>query len=283
MEEMSICDDIKKRYIRLSKGQRKVAQYVVDNPNIVATQVASEVGRLAGVSESTVIRFCYAMSLTGYNELQDRMKQYLIEKDGTVPVLPKTRTLKKQNIPFNEGISKHMKDLLTVMQQTDEHKCNAVIKLLHNAKDIYIVGFRDAMPAAFTLFFELGQYRDRVHMLQHDASKIVADLVQVNDSSVLFIMNTDSSNEEALAIADIAQRKKSTIITVTNEQYEQLQQYCNVACVLNNKKQLEDGTATMYAFVHTLVKCLIVQYDDMYQKKDNVLGERFIKKLIEVS
>ena len=280
---MSICESIKKRYIRLSKGQRKVAQYVIDNPNVIATQIASEIGRLAGVSESTVIRFCYAMSFTGFSELQEKVKEFLIEKDGIVPVMPKMHTLKKQNVPFNESFSVYMKDLLAVMQQTGEHECNTAINLLHNAKDIYIVGFRDALPAAFTLYFELGQYRDRVHIVQHDATKIGTDLVQMNDSSVLVVINSDISNEEALAIANIAKIKKTNVITITNEQDEQLSQFCTVAFVLNSKKQLEDGTATMYAFVHTLVKCLISQFEEAYIKKENVLGERFIKKLIEVS
>ena len=77
---MCICEEIKRKYIRLSKGQRKVAQFVVDNPNVVATHIASEVGRLADVSESTVIRFCYAMDLSGFSELQEKIRGYLINK-----------------------------------------------------------------------------------------------------------------------------------------------------------------------------------------------------------
>ena len=93
---MSICDSIRKKYIRLSKGQRKVAQFVIDNPNIIATQVASEVGRQAGVSESTVIRFCYAMDLSGFSELQQKVKDYLVEKEGLVPVTVKAHTEKNK-------------------------------------------------------------------------------------------------------------------------------------------------------------------------------------------
>ncbi|WPK13501.1 hypothetical protein R6U77_07430 [Lysinibacillus louembei] len=74
---MSICESIKRRFIRLSKGQRRVAQFVLNDPSIVTTKIASEVGRIAGVSESTVHRFCYAMDFAGYSELQKRMKEDL--------------------------------------------------------------------------------------------------------------------------------------------------------------------------------------------------------------
>ena len=58
---MNIYDFIKSKYLRLSKGQRKVAQFILEQPSTIITNIASEVGRLAGVSESTVIRFCYAI------------------------------------------------------------------------------------------------------------------------------------------------------------------------------------------------------------------------------
>ena len=280
---MSICESIKKRYIRLSKGQRKVAQYVVDNPNVVATQVASEVGRLAGVSESTVIRFCYAMSLSGYSELQEKMKQYILEKDGVVPSIPKSRKLKKQNIPLNEVITKDMKDLLSVIQQTDEQQCNEVIKLLHEAKDIYVVGFQEALPVAFSLYFELGKYRNRVHMLQYDEAKLSVDLMHMNDSSALIIVNADDEQEEILTIAEIANRKKATIVSITGNQSPKLEKQSTILYNLNGKKHFEDGTVAMYAFVRALVKCLVAQFEDNYMKTENESGERFIRKLIEVS
>ena len=59
----------------MSRGQRKVAQFVIDNPTLVTTHIASEVGQLIGVSESTVIRFCYAMELGGFSELQEEIKK----------------------------------------------------------------------------------------------------------------------------------------------------------------------------------------------------------------
>ena len=280
---MSICENIKKRYIRLSKGQRKVAQYVIDNPNVVATQVASEVGRLASVSESTVIRFCYAMGLSGYSDLQDKMKEYLIEKDGSIPAVPKTRTFKKQNIPFNEELANHMKDLLTVMQQTDERLCSKSIQLLHEAKDVFIIGFRDALPIAFSLYYELGQYRDRIHMLQHDVTKISTELVHMNESSLIIIVNTDLINEEAKAIAEIGHRKKVNIVTITDNKCESLEQYCKVAITVSKKDLLKDSTIAMYAFIQALVKCLVAQYDDEYKKKETTVGDRLLMKLIEVS
>ena len=280
---MTICESIKKRYIRLSKGQRKVAQYVIDNPNIVATQVASEVGRLAGVSESTVIRFCYAMNLSGYSELQEKMKQHLLDKDGVVPVMPKTRTSKRRNIQFNDVLSKDMKELLAVMQQADEQQCNQAVKMIHEAKEIYVVGFQSALPVAFSFYYELSKLRARVHMLQYDATKIKTDIMHMSDASTVVMIHLDAEQEDAIAVAELAKRKKATIVTLINIASPKMKQLSSEYFVLNKDKQVEDGTIAMFAFLRAFTKCLVAQFEESYDMEENERAKSFVNKLIEVS
>ena len=280
---MTICESIKKRYIRLSKGQRKVAQYVIDNPNIVATQVASEVGRLAGVSESTVIRFCYAMNLSGYNELQEKMKQHLLDKEGVVPVMPMTRTSKRRNIQFNDVLSKDMKELLAVMQQADEQQCNQAVKMIHEAKEIYVVGFQSALPVAFSFYYELSKLRTQVHMLQYDAAKIRTDFMHMSDASTVIMIHLDAEQEDAIAVAELAKRKKATIVTLINIASPKMKQLSSEYFVLNKDKQVEDGTIAMFALLRAFTKCLVAQFEESYDTKENEIAKTFVNKLIEVS
>ncbi|MER1999523.1 MAG: MurR/RpiR family transcriptional regulator [Lysinibacillus sp.] len=281
---MTICESIKKRYIRLSKGQRKVAQYVIDNPNAVATQVASEIGRLAGVSESTVIRFCYAMSLAGYSELQEKMKQYILEKDGVIPVLPKTHASKRQNIQFNDVLTKDMKELLTVLQQTDLQQCNATIQTIHDAKEIYIVGFEEALPIAFSLYYQLSQLRENVHIVQNESINRGIDFLQTISSSAVIVISLDDQQEGVAALTEVLKRKNTSVITISNKTYVKLKKVSSNYFDLNKQGQLEDGTVAMYAFVHALIKCLVAEFEDSYQQQANKQQKQTIHKtLIEVS
>lgn len=281
---MTICESIKKRYIRLSKGQRKVAQYVIDNPNAVATQVASEIGRLAGVSESTVIRFCYAMSLAGYSELQEKMKQYILEKDGVIPVLPKTHASKRQNIQFNDVLTKDMKELLTVLQQTDLQQCNATIQTIHDAKEIYIVGFEEALPIAFSLYYQLSQLRENVHIVQNESINRGIDFLQTSSSSAVIVISLDDQQEGVAALTEVLKRKNTSVITISNKTYVKLKKVSSNYFDLNKQGQLEDGTVAMYAFVHALIKCLVAEFEDSYQQQANKQQKQTIHKtLIEVS
>ncbi|WP_376785292.1 MurR/RpiR family transcriptional regulator, partial [Siminovitchia terrae] len=71
-------DKIKLKYHTLSSGHKKVGKYVLDQPQEVAMKSASQLGKVIGVSETTVIRFCYALEYSGYSELQIEVRKYLI-------------------------------------------------------------------------------------------------------------------------------------------------------------------------------------------------------------
>ncbi|HEY9570190.1 MAG TPA: hypothetical protein VIR26_04305 [Metalysinibacillus sp.] len=74
---MTLSEQIKGKYIRLSKGQKIVAQYIIKQPQKITTQNIAQVSEEIGVSESTIVRFCYAIEVDGFVALQQRLQQDL--------------------------------------------------------------------------------------------------------------------------------------------------------------------------------------------------------------
>ncbi|MCL4546097.1 MAG: MurR/RpiR family transcriptional regulator [Chloroflexi bacterium] len=57
----------------LRAGERKVAQYVLERPEIVPQLTVIELGKHSGVSEATVLRLCQALGYRGYTEFKRRL------------------------------------------------------------------------------------------------------------------------------------------------------------------------------------------------------------------
>ena len=51
---------------KMSKGHKKLAQYIAENYDKAAFMTASKLGEKVGVSESTVVRFATEMGFKGY-------------------------------------------------------------------------------------------------------------------------------------------------------------------------------------------------------------------------
>ena len=279
---MSICDSIKKKYIRLSKGQRKVAQFVIDNPNVIATQVAAEVGRQAGVSESTVIRFCYAMDLTGFSELQQKMKDYLIEKSGSVPAALKTRVYKKQNIPCNEVMSKDVDGIISLMQKINGADFNRTIDMLHQAERIFVLGVRSSAPAALTLYHNLVSYREEVYLMNYQSEKMAVDLTQMNGNSVLFVVGVNEQQEDVMAVVELAKRKGIKIIAITDDVSCPLQEQADVLFSINRAQGAVVCDIAVFSLIHAIVECMVIQNNKHYKAGRKGSGQNITDSLMEL-
>ncbi len=280
---MSICDSIKKKYIRLSKGQRKVAQFVIDNPTTITTQVASEVGRQAGVSESTVIRFCYAMDLSGFNELQQKIKDYLIEKNGAAPAPLKKRVYKKQNILCNEVMAKDVDGIINIMEKINEADFNKAINILHNAERVFILGVRGSAPAALFFYNSLVSYRNEVYLMSYKSEKMAIDLTQMNEKSVLFVVETDDHQEDVRSVVELAKRKSSKVIAITEDAPCLLQEQADLLFTM--AKQIQRAVPcemAMFSLLHAIVECMVIQNKEYYQSEGTKSTKNMIDSLIEM-
>ncbi|WP_404829024.1 MULTISPECIES: MurR/RpiR family transcriptional regulator [Solibacillus] len=270
MWSLSICDDIKKRYIRLSKGQRKVAQFVIDNPNVVATQIASEVGRLADVSESTVIRFCYAMDLSGFSDLQDKVKGYLIEKGGTIEA---KKAVAKNKIRKQIGVEIVKQDIAGISKTFNalkEHDVEEVVQLLHQSKRIHFLGFRHSEPAAFWMFSNLKMLRDQVYFIPHEADKIAQQLAFMDEDSLLFVISLNDDYEDLATTVEIAKRKNVKIVAIRDKELSSIKDPANPVLIVPSAK--EGGatcTIAIFSLLHILVETMVMLNPEKYKGYDD--------------
>ena len=266
MWSLSICDDIKKRYIRLSKGQRKVAQFVIDNPNVVATQIASEVGRLADVSESTVIRFCYAMDLSGFSDLQDKVKGYLMDKGETVEA---KKAIAKNRIRQQIGAEVVKQDIAGISKtfnELNERDVEEVVQLLHQSKRIHFLGFRHSEPAAFWMFSNLKMLRDQVYFIQHEAEEIAQQLAFMDEESLLFVISLDEEYEDLATTVEIAKRKNVKVVAIRDKELTSIKEPANPVLIVPSAK--EGGatcTIAIYSLLHILVESMVMQNPKQYK------------------
>lgn len=267
--KLSICDDIKRKYIRLSKGQRKVAQFVIDNPTVVATQIASEVGRLADVSESTVIRFCYAMDLSGFSELQDQMKAYLIDK-GEMTVVKKALPIKKIKSQLGtEIVKRDLSGISKTFNGLVEHDVEQVIQLLHNSKKIHLLGFRQSAPAAFWLYNNLMMLREQVFFIQHEADHIARQLAIMDEDSLLVVISLDEEYEDVATTVEIAKRKNVQVIAIRDKALQTPEPADTVLFVPSTHEGGATCTIAIFALLHVLVEATVAQEPSRYEQFKN--------------
>ncbi|MGE7986774.1 MurR/RpiR family transcriptional regulator [Lysinibacillus fusiformis] len=264
---MSIHEDIKKRFVRLSKGQRKVAQFVMDNPNTVIANGAAEVGRLANVSESTVIRFCYAMDLSGYVELQEEIRGYVMSQDvGTN--LQTTYTGKKlTDSSFGKVMQQDSRNIQETIQLISDQQIQKSSKWMHEADNIYILGTRQAASVANWLSNTLKTLRSNIKQLRIDSDEIMNQINNMGERTTLIVLSFDKQLKDIQTIVEIARMRKVKIIAIIGTAFSPVREYANILFALGtNKHSSLDIVPVLFSFLHALLEEMISQDKGQYEK-----------------
>ncbi|WP_232540707.1 MurR/RpiR family transcriptional regulator [Lysinibacillus fusiformis] len=264
---MCIHEDIKKRFVRLSKGQRKVAQFVMDNPNTVIANGAAEVGRLANVSESTVIRFCYAMDLSGYVELQEEIRGYVMSQDvGTN--LQSTYTGKVlTNSNFSKIMQRDSRNIQETIQLISDQQIQKSSKWMHEADNIYILGTRQAASVANWLSNTLKTLRSNIKQLLIDSDEIMNQINNMGERTTLIVISFDKQLKDIQTIVEIARMKKVKIIAITGTAFSPVREYANILFALGtNKHSSLDIVPVLFSFLHALLEEMISLDKGQYEK-----------------
>ena len=68
---------IQSKFPKLSKGQKLIAEYILNNYDKAAFMTAAKLGINVGVSESTVVRFAIELGFSGYPKLQKSLQELI--------------------------------------------------------------------------------------------------------------------------------------------------------------------------------------------------------------
>ena len=276
---MSFCDQLKKRFIRLSRGQRKVAQFTIDNPNVIATHIASDIGKLIGVSESTVIRFCYAMELSGFSELQERIKSDLMGEEDNVEKSHPLITKKNVNL-LNEVMNRDVASILNTINITNEEQFEKAIKLLHESNFLYVLGLRQSSPSANFLTCTLSNYRKHVKQIQPDIENIVRQISEMEENSLLFVIALDELAEDALATTKWAKNRNIKVIAITHSSISSIRGYADILFTVGAHKTASAETITAaHSLIHALVEGMVAQNKKQYtnfQKANTQIDNNYL-------
>ncbi|MFI5254071.1 MAG: MurR/RpiR family transcriptional regulator [Candidatus Limnocylindrales bacterium] len=73
-QDSDVIQAVRRAYDELTRSQKRIAEAIVDDPEFVAFATVDKMASRLNVSPSTVVRFTYRLGLTGYQDLQERVR-----------------------------------------------------------------------------------------------------------------------------------------------------------------------------------------------------------------
>ena len=89
---------LESRYSRMSKGHKRICDYITQNFDKAAFMTAHKLGERTQVSESTVVRFADSLGYDGYPQLQKAMQEVIRNKLTTVQLIEMSGDIDKSEV-----------------------------------------------------------------------------------------------------------------------------------------------------------------------------------------
>lgn len=142
-------DHILAAFDQLSPKQRRLARFFLDHEEMIAFASANEVGRRAGVSAATVVRFCRALGFEGYTDLQAAVRAQFPQYRTAVQKLAERMSngAFDRNLPVQIAQT-NTENIQKTLSQVSEADLVQIINALLRARRIRIFGSGISSAAA---------------------------------------------------------------------------------------------------------------------------------------
>ena len=172
---------------KFSKGQRVIAKYILNNYDKAAFMTAGKLGRIVGVSESTVVRFAAELGYDGYPSMRKALQAMIRNRLTSVQRIEVAKSMIDDTDLVKSIIGSDMQNLQATLELLEHDSFNKLVDSIVEAKNIYIVGMRTSTSLATFLGLYLNLLRDNVNVV-HDtaASEIYEQIIRISTGD-LFI------------------------------------------------------------------------------------------------
>ena len=199
----------------MSKGQKRIADYIVTNYDSAAFMTASALGETVQVSESTVVRFAMALGYDGYPGLQKSLQEIIRNRLTNVQRINLASNLTEESALVSV-LKSDMANLRSTIENTDSKVFKNAIQCILGSKDVYIVGLRSAQMLAQFLGYYLNFVLPNVKLVGGGVLDAIDQLMRIGENDVLIAITFPRYSTRTVEAVQVAKAKGAKVIAITD-------------------------------------------------------------------
>ncbi|HET7578507.1 MAG TPA: MurR/RpiR family transcriptional regulator [Bacillales bacterium] len=275
---------IKEQYASLSNGLQRVAKLLLDHPKKFAFRTAEQAGREIGVSETTVIRFTYALGYSGYSHLQKEVREYVLDKKSSLGAFQQgKRELKNAERLYDRIMHRDAENILQTAESISESDFNMVVSRLTEADRIMVTGMRSSHSMAHWFAFAMDLIRGETRLFRPETDDVVLRVSEMNERSVFVAFSFHRYVSETLILAEEIRKQGSFIIGVTDSPVSPITQYADVNLAVHLPTQSTlDATPVCFSMLNAITSAVSLQNPERFEKRRRMYESYYLKDFYNI-
>ena len=273
-----------------SKGQRRIAALITESYDKAAFMTASRLGKQAGVSESTVVRFAMELGYEGYPQMQKAMQEMVLNRLTSVQRMGITSDRLGSQDVVSTVLHADAEKLRQTCDTVDRIVFQDAVDTILSADRIYIIGVRSASALASFFGYYLRYMFDRVHIITNSsAGEALEQLINVRAGDAVIAFSFPRYSSSTVQAVTYCHSMGAKVIGITNSMVSPLAEHCDSILVAKSDMvSIVDSLTAPLSLVNALIVALaagkeealrstfeklecIWQEHHIYEKKDEEL------------
>ena len=166
---------LKHQYHSLSKGQKRLADFISEHYDQAVTMTAAKLGAQVNVSESTTVRFAMQLGYAGFPEFHRALEELVMNKLNSIQRMQMTYGRVPQGEILGTVLQSDIDKIKMTMEEVCAESFGQAVNIILGARTIYIVGIRSCAPLASFLAFYLHMIFDDVRLVQTSSASEISN------------------------------------------------------------------------------------------------------------
>ena len=252
-----------------SKGQKRIAAFILESYDKAAFMTASKLGQTANVSESTVVRFASELGYDGYPSMQKSLQKMIRSRLTSVQRIEMANDQMGDDV-LSSVLRSDTAMIRSTLEELDRTRFNSAVDTVLGAKKIYIMGVRSSTAISRFMAFHFNMIFDNVREISaNTTSEIFEQILRVGEGDVVIGVCFPRYSSRTVKAMQYARDRGATVIAITDSEASPVASKAHIT--LTAKSDMISFVDSLVAPL-SLVNALIVAIS---QKRNQDVAETF--------
>lgn len=209
--------ELQDRMPALAPGQRRIATVVLTDPEGTALRSIAETAKVAGVNQSSLVRFATMLGLKGYPALVRLCRHHLSGQANLVSRFEHAQQHTGQESLFTAVLEHEKHNLTRTYARIGQADWDNAVRTLAEAPAVYVMGLRKCAPIAQLLSYLLKLVRHGVEQISPAAGMFVDQLRDLDPEGVFVAVSIRRYTADTVRALEHARHRGLASIALTDD------------------------------------------------------------------
>ena len=242
---------LKTQYGTLSKGQKRLADYIMEHYDKAVFMTAARLGEEVGVQ----------LGYGGYPEFHRALEELVINRLNSIQRMEVAYGRMPEEKILDTVLQSDIDKIKLTLEQIDREAFRTAVEDILQAETIYVVGIRSCAPLASFLGFYLNQIFGNVKLVTtNSASEVFEQMIRISKKDVIIGISFPRYSMRTLKAMEFANNRNARVITLTDSVHSPMNLYssCNLVA-RSDMASIVDSLTAPLSVINALIVALCMK------------------------